>query len=321
MRARVQVLLLCVMSLVFANVYAVADDERFPPSDSNRILFVGDSITYAGHYVAMVEACLRVAEPDRAWKIVNLGLPSETCTGLSEPSHPFPRPNVHERLERALRKFKPDVVVACYGMNDGIYHPFSEERFAAYQEGINELISKVDAAGATLVLMTPPPFDPVALKDKGSLQPANASEFVWTAIYEDYDAVLKRYSAWILDQRDRVEMVIDLRTPVERYLAERRKTEPDFSFSPDGVHMNSAGHRVLANAILADWGYGVGIPDNENLLRLVERRELILRDAWLSHVGHQRPGVKDGLPLNEANTGADTLLDEINTLIKSPPSR
>lgn len=321
MLTRVLVSFLCVVSLGLANSNAMADGKVFPTTEVNRILFIGDSITYAGHYVAMVEACLRVADPDRPWVIVNLGLPSETCTGLSEPSHPFPRPNVHERLERALRKFMPDVVVACYGMNDGIYHPYSEQRFKAYQEGINSLISKVDAVGATLVLMTPPPFDPVALKDKGTLQPADASEFAWTAIYEDYDAVLKRYSAWVLDQQDRVEMVIDLRTPVEQYLAERREAEPNFSFSPDGVHMNSAGHRLLAKAILAAWGYPNGIPDDATLLQLFERREILLRDAWLSHVGHQRPGVKTGLPLDDANAAAATMLDEINDLIESPTTK
>ena len=58
---------------------------------------------------------------------INLGLPGETVTGLSEPGHPFPRPNVHERFGRVLAGGKPDLVFACYGMNDGIYYPFSDD--------------------------------------------------------------------------------------------------------------------------------------------------------------------------------------------------
>lgn len=302
------VLLLALLSgLGPLDALAEPGKDRFPPPSDLRVLFLGDSITYAGHYVALVEATLRVAEPERDWTIVNLGLPSETCTGLSEPSHPFPRPDVHERLERALAKFKPDVVVACYGMNDGIYHPFSEERFEAYQQGINQLIEKVEAAGASLVLMTPPPFDPVPLRTQNKLLPADAEEFAWTGIYEDYDEVMARYAEWNLEQSDRVEMVIDLRTPVLEYLAQRRKTEPEFSFSSDGVHMNAAGHALLAEAILNAWGYERGIPENDTLRQLVEKREVLLRDAWLSHVGHQRPGMKEGPLLEDAKLKAEQL--------------
>ena len=66
------------------------------------------------------------------------GLPSETVSGLSEPGHAggaFPRPDLHERLERVLEQTRPDLIVACYGMNDGIYHPFTEARFEKYQAG------------------------------------------------------------------------------------------------------------------------------------------------------------------------------------------
>jgi len=298
---------------------AVTAAEGFPPAGADRVLFLGDSITYAGHYVAMVEARLRLAEPGRAWTIVNLGLPSETCTGLSEPEHPFPRPNVHERVDRALAKFDPDVVVVCYGMNDGIYYPFSDERFKAYQRGISMLIEKIDAAGASLVLMTPPPFDPLTLRAKGKLLAGSSEKFSWKAIYEDYDDVMARYSQWILRQGDRADMVIDLRTPVLRYLTERRKAQPEFTMSPDGVHMNPEGHTLIAKAILVAWGYESDFPENEALLQLVERCELLLRDAWLSHVGHQRPGVAAGLPLEDAQRKAARLRGEIDLLIETDP--
>src|SRR5205823_282816 len=98
---------------------------------------------------------------------------------LSEPDHPFPRPDVHERLERVLAKTKPDIVVAAYGMNDGIYYPFSKFRFVAYQQGINKLIDKVKAAGAKLVLLTPSMFDPLPLKKSGKLLPKGEKKYAW----------------------------------------------------------------------------------------------------------------------------------------------
>ncbi len=106
--------------------------EDFSPLKAKRILFLGDSITHAGGYISIIEARLIANGVESRPESINLGLPSETCSGLSEPDHPFPRPDVHERLDRALAAAKADLVVACYGMNDGIYYPFSEERFAAY---------------------------------------------------------------------------------------------------------------------------------------------------------------------------------------------
>lgn len=283
-------------------------------SPTKRILFLGDSITHAGHYITLLEAHLRAVTPVGAPTMINVGLPSETCSGLSEPDHPFPRPDVHERLDRALAKVKPEIVFACYGMNDGIYYPFSEDRFAAYKDGVGRLIEKVQATGAKLVLMTPPAFDPLPLKQQGKLLPAGADKYAWFSIYEGYDGVLKRYSQWVMQQGDRVDLVIDLHTPVNAYVTEKRKANPNFSMSPDGVHVNNEGHQVLAEAIASALGMGE-LKADPAVLQLVSKRQKLLHDAWLSNVGHKRPGVKDGLPLDEAQAKAaeiDTAIEALN---------
>ena len=277
-----------------------------PLKDAKRILFLGDSITAAGHYVSYLEAALQ--KTHRQTEFINLGLPSEGCTGLSEPAHPFPRPNVHERLDRALTKVNPDVVFACYGMNDGIYYPFSKERFEQYQAGINTLVDKVKKHGAKLILLTPPPFDPLPLKKKGKLLPLNAPKYSWMQIYEHYDRdVIARYGQWIQSQKDRVDLVIDLHGPVTAFVAEQRKSSPDFVFSGDGVHLNKAGHRVLADTIHQAL-YQKPLPDvPADTLALVTKRRQIMHPAWLTHVGHKRPGVRAGLPLAEAKAKAAAL--------------
>ena len=240
-------------------------------------------------------------------ELINLGLPSETLSGLSEPDHPFPRPNVHERLDRALAKVKPDLVIACYGMNDGIYHPFSEERFAAYRDGVEKLIAKVKAANAKLVLLTPPPFDPQPMREAGKLLPeSDDANYSWKTIYEHYDLkVIARYAAWIKEQvlHEDVAAVIDLHTPINLHLSGIRKKIPDYAPSKDGVHIDESGHRTLAMVILDAWNFqasrmGFGTTPEE--FALINKRQKTLHDAWLSHVGHKRPGVKEGLPLAEA---------------------
>lgn len=277
-------------------------DEKQVNQLKGTVLFLGDSITHAGHYVSNIEAFIR-ASGDHESEFINLGVPSETCTGLSEPDHPFPRPNVHDRLDCALDVVKPDIVFACYGMNDGIYYPFDEERFAAYQNGIGTIIDKVHAAGAKLILMTPPPFDPEPLRAEGKIKPAGEEKYAWFEIYENYDTeVLARYSEWILQQKDRVEKVIDLRSPVLAFLEHRRETEPAFTLSPDGVHLNKEGHAVLTTAILDAFDLDPLEldPHNEADIAGTEWRQRILHDAWLSHIGHTRPGMRPGLPMEIA---------------------
>lgn len=94
-----------------------------------RIAILGDSIPYSGQWPALVEAALRQAPAYRHAEIVSMALPSETVSGLSEPGHAggaFPRPCLHDRLDSILSKYAPTLVIACYGMNDGMMQPFSE---------------------------------------------------------------------------------------------------------------------------------------------------------------------------------------------------
>src|SRR5260370_33329667 len=171
-------------------------DEPFLLKKGQRVLFLGDSNTFAGLFVAYLDGYLMTRFPADRWELINLGLPSETVSGLSEPDHPYPRPDIHTRLEKALAKTQPDVVVVCYGMNDGIYHPFSEQRFERYKDGIQKLLDRVGKAKAAVVLMTPAPFDPLPVHKQ--LLPATAEKFSWMRPYEQYDDVLKRYSESLL---------------------------------------------------------------------------------------------------------------------------
>ena len=299
----VPLLLLCAAAVV-------RSDDSFPLK-AKRILFLGDSITHAGGYVASIETQLRLAGVEPLPEFINVGLGSETCSGLSEPGHPFPRPDVHERLERALDAIKPDVVVACYGMNDGIYYPFGEKRFAAYRDGVNRLIEKVHAADARVILLTPPPFDRVPVEPKGKLKPVGEEIYGYTGMYEGYNDVLARYAEWIMQQQDRVAMTVDVHSAFMDQLREHRMDDPNFTMSPDGIHPNAAGHRVIAEAVLAAWGVEpVDVADAE-FLKLVHQKTRIIHDAWLTHIGHQHPRVGKGLPLEEAEAKADELESRI----------
>ncbi|MEZ5327852.1 MAG: family 16 glycoside hydrolase [Verrucomicrobiales bacterium] len=286
---------------------------------AKRIVFLGDSITNDGRYISVIETRLRQEGINPLPEMLNLGLPSEGCTGLTEPGHPFPRPNVHERLDRVLAKTHPDVVVACYGINDGIYHPFSEERFAAFRSGMLDLVDKVNRSGAMLVLITPPPFDPLPMAKQGKLAKIDAPKFAWTDIYEGYDSeVLARYADWVSTLYEPVEMVIDWHGPVNAHLAKQRETNADYVMSGDGIHVDEVGQTLLAEPILQSWGFPAGSSQvNQDLYALVNERQQLLHSAWMTHTGHTRPGVQAGLPIDKATIAAAEIESRIDAFIAS----
>ncbi len=287
------------------------------PPNAKRIVFLGDSITHSGEYVTYLEAYLLLHFPGHQYEIIDVGLPSETVSGLSEPGHAggtFPRPNLHERLDRVLQKLKPDLVMACYGMNDGIYYPLSEERFGAFTNGIERLRQKVLANHAQIVHLTPPVFDPVPLK--GNTLPAGQAEY--RKPFVDYDTVLTRYSDWLLSQRTNGWQVIDIHGPMKVELELHRKERASFAFAADGVHANAAGHLIMTDQILHYWHLaGAFKPgDNEDLVRLIRKRQKVVTDAWLSDIGHLRPGMAKGLPVTAALKEESRLNEQIHNWLK-----
>jgi len=288
-----------------------------------RILFLGDSITQGGAYIEIIDAALRAQHPDSEIEIIPCGLSSETVSGLSEEGHAggkFPRPDLHERLDRALEKTKPQLVFACYGMNDGIYLPLGALRTKAYQDGMRKLRAKVAAIGARMIHLTPPVFDPVPIAHKV----VAADKVDGAHPFKGYNEVLDFYANWLLDMRDQEKWeVLDVHGVMMSALAEKRKTDAQFTFSKDGVHPGAEGHLLMARPVLDAWGLKVredGTPDHPNgaaILAVIKKKHAILRPAWLSHVGHKRPGVAPGLPMEEALKKAAELDAEAKKLANS----
>jgi lysophospholipase L1-like esterase/pimeloyl-ACP methyl ester carboxylesterase len=290
----------------------------------HRIIFLGDSITYAGGYVEDVEAYYVTRFPDQHFEFINVGLSSETVSGLSEPSEKNPRPDVHERLGRVLEKTKPDLAFVCYGMNDGIYHPPDEARFKAFQDGMKSVHQQIAAAGVKIIHVTPPAFDPVGAKTRISTN----GQYGFSHPYEGYDQTLGQFSDWLLSQRAAGWDVADLHGPMDQWIAGQRKRDPNFNYTKDGVHPDGNGHWVMAKQILLHLGAAdvanagspsamvAANPHGAEILKLVHEQEQLLRDAWLNFCGFKRAGVKAGLPVDEAEAKSAELDKQIHELTK-----
>ena len=329
MRARMKPLR--TLALLFTALIAFVSPtlaEDFLPG-VKRVLFLGDSITYAGHYTELFDAFLFTQFPGQHIEVIDCGLPSETCSGLSEAGHAggkFPRPDVHERLERVLALVKPDLVFACYGMNCGIYLPLDDKRFAAYQAGRRKLQEKVEKAGAKLIHLTPPVFDPLPIaKRTKAADVVKDGEF-----FEGYDGVLGRYAEWLVEQGKKEGWrVIDTHSAMAAALAEKRKTDAGFFYAKDGVHANNDGHRVIAEAIIAalapeksaaflklldgEWAKSA---QGREFFSDIHKRNRLLCDSYLTTAGHLRPGMAKGLPVAEAEEKASPVEAKIREAAK-----
>jgi len=266
-----------------------------------RVLFLGNSITYAGGYVQLVDAYARMQGSGKPIEIMNLGLPSETVSGLSEEGHAggrFPRPDLHERLARVLDGTKPDLVIACYGMNDGIYQPLDAERFQKFKEGIQWLHVQVAARGIRIVHLTPTVYE-----DKKDQSPAYAG------VLDVYSKWLKRQSTW---------EVIDPHFPMKKFLEKKKKKDPNFSLAADGVHIGELGHALVAREIIEfftkksceDWDQ----IQNYKFYEALGQEHRLMKDAWLRATGHLRPDMKVGLPMEEAMKQKEVFEKQINAL-------
>jgi lysophospholipase L1-like esterase len=306
--------LLLTFALVFHGLAAPARE---------RWLFLGDSITQAGHYVDYIETWFLLHEAD-APEIIDLGLGSETVSGLSEPGHPFPRPCLLPRLDRVLERVKPDVVIACYGMNCGIYHPFSDERFEAYKTGINKLVADAQAIGAKVILLTPPPF---AGRVQPRTPPAEGENFGFKTPSADYNEVLAKYGDWILSLNGKNGIrAFTIRPPLEKFMEQCYLKEP--------VHPNTYGHELMGEAFLQSLGKQTGSdlldtgvsPHSDDaqwnkLIGLVEQQRLTYDRALLNDVGHGNPGVmkKNNLTLAEAEEQVKAIDAEIKRVVLVNP--
>jgi len=284
----------------------------------HRIVFLGDSITQGGDYVTDFE-CWLLAQ---GWplEVINLGLGSETATELTPQENAahlkkygFGRPCVTERLDRALAATKPDLLFVCYGMNDGGSLPPDDSGMQRFADAVTHLRDAALKVGVKRVVLCTPPVQDA----KGN------------ATLKFHDENLARYTAWLLSKRADGWDVVDIHTPMRTALDAGRAKDPAFQFAKDGIHPNREGHWLMAREILTQFlGAKLdGVAAAEDLFSahgtkirgLVHTRMVVLFNAWMTSIGHKRPGVagapgaKPGLPLVQANEQAAAIAQQIKS--------
>ncbi len=198
--------------------------------DSQRVVFIGDSITdcgrrdlyapYGNGYVSLVRAFVTARRPDTHLTWINRGIGGNTVRDLSA------------RWEQDVVEARPDWLSVMIGIND-IWRAFKDQPDQAvpideYESTLRALLARaVEATGCRLILADPYLIEP----DREEPQRAETDRYctVVASLAVQFDAVH-----------------VASQEAFDRVLASSRPGD----WAGDRIHPNLSGHAVLADAFL-----------------------------------------------------------------------
>lgn len=195
------------------------------PKAPKTVVFFGDSITYAGAepngYIDLIRQKLKKKGKADKYNLIGAGIGGNKV------------PNLQERLERDVLSKNPDLVFIYIGINDvwhASYNPPSGTPIEQYEAGLKDIIGKIKASGAKVVLCTPS----VIGEKKGG---ANAQ-----------DAELDRYAEVSRQVAKKTNVKLcDLRKAFTTYIEQHNPDNQEKGIlTSDKVHLNQTGNELVA---------------------------------------------------------------------------
>ena len=195
-----------------------------------KILFQGDRITDAGRsrtnlndlgpgYPAYAAALITETFPQLEFTFTNRGISGNRTEHLVQ------------RLQADFIDLQPDLVIMMIGVND-VWHHYShniETTDEAFEANLRHVLSEIKAKTPAKIVMIEP-----------YLLPA-----------EDKLHMLPELHAKIRIERALAREFADAYVPLDGLLAAACVNECYTKYSPDGVHPNADGARLIANHVIA----------------------------------------------------------------------
>ncbi|MGE0609343.1 MAG: GDSL-type esterase/lipase family protein [Pirellulales bacterium] len=218
-------LLTMAVQFVGSQTMSVAQAEGLKKGD--RVVFLGDSITQAGAapggYVTLVAKDLAEKQPDLGIEVIGAGISGNRV------------PDLEKRLQKDVLDRKPTVVVIYIGIND-VWHwqngrGTTKEDFTA---GLKRIIGKITDQGARVILCT---ASVIGEKYDGS---------------NPQDKMLAEYCQLSREvAQETKSQLLDLNKAFLGHLKSENKDNADKNIlTSDGVHLNPAGNRFVADHML-----------------------------------------------------------------------
>ncbi|HIF40713.1 MAG TPA: hypothetical protein EYQ74_06410 [Planctomycetes bacterium] len=230
MRRRLFLTSTLTLGLLWGSMHPAAAQVRSDPLElksKDRIVFLGDSITHGGHYVASFQNALWCLMPEKNLSFFNAGVSGDVAA------------HALERLDAEVIAQMPDVVTILLGMNDAGYRAFDEELLAKYRRDMTAIVKRLRAeTEAKLVLLSPTYFDESQVAE-GRFTPPG------------YNDTLIRYGEVCRQLAEEYEgHFVDLNAPLLQATERLRAQDENATLVPDAIHPAEAGGMVMAHAML-----------------------------------------------------------------------
>jgi lysophospholipase L1-like esterase len=206
-----------------------------PPQAGERIVFLGDSITQGGDrpggYVDLVRTAVKETLPDAGIEVIGAGISGNKV------------PDLERRLDRDVLAKKPTTVVIYIGIND-VWHSTRNNGTPkdVYEKGLRSLVERIRAAGARVILCTP-----------SVIGEKPAGENPLDGMLDEYAGISRSVAAELKTG------MLDLRKAFLDHLASANGAQAEKGvLTSDGVHLNPAGNRFVADRMLEVLGVGTG---------------------------------------------------------------
>ena len=227
--------------LALASCASASGTQQFALKDGDTVVFYGDSITAQRLYTKDVEEFVLTRYPGLHVRFVNAGVPGDRVNGGYAGK-------MAERVQRDVAPFHPTMITVMLGMNDGGWGYGPSDVDAIFQRGYRALLEALQKAapGATLMLMTPTPYDEIT----------HGTEFPgYARVIDQFAEDVSGIGAQLAASGDKNVEVADLNHPMTEAL-ERAKAEfPQLAplIAPDRIHPSETGHWIMATALLSAW--------------------------------------------------------------------
>ena len=224
---------------------------------AERIAIVGSGIAPRMAQFGHFEAQLHARFPDRELVVRNFSWPADEV-GRRQ------RPNDYTKLDDPLEVFGPDTFICFFGLNESFAGAAGLTKYKADYEKYAQQMGKQYAKRGTrprFVLISPAAFESTG----NPLQPDGVKE----------NANLKLYATATQ------EVALKLSAPfVDLYTATAKAfdAEPGAQFTTDGIHLNDAGDKLVADALHAQL---FGAPVTHDAYERL--RAAVTDKSWVHH--------------------------------------
>jgi len=200
----------------------------------DRLAICGDSITEQKMYSRIIETYLTACVPQMQITCRQYGWSGEKADGFAR------------RMVNDVLRFRPTVATTCYGMNDHLYVPYTDEIGAGYVKNQREIVSRFKEAGVRVIVGSPGTIGSVPAWVKS----ANGTQ-------EDLNLSLLRLRNHDVEiAGDMGVRFADVYWPMltAGFTAQQLYGKDFMMTGKDGVHPGWAGQTVMAYAFLKAMG-------------------------------------------------------------------